>query len=88
MLKCLHVHQVLVSATQGYKLVVTALLYNLALVHDHYEVSILDGREAVCNHQRGAAVHEFVKSLLHQMLASSRMRMGGFLRMARAMLMR
>ena len=49
-LKRLHVDQVLVGATQGDKLVVTALLHNLALVHDHDEVGILDGREAVCNH--------------------------------------
>ena len=41
-------------------------LDDAALFQHHDAVGVLDGREAVCNHERGAARHEAVHALLHQ----------------------
>ena len=43
-----------------------AALDDAAMFQHHDAVGVLDGREAVCNHERGAARHEAVHALLHQ----------------------
>ena len=52
----------------GYELVVGAALHDFALLQHAYRVGILDRRQAVGNYQRGAAAHEVVEGLLHQVL--------------------
>lgn len=52
---------------------VLAHLHDLALLHDHNDVGILNGRESVRNHDDGliTGLHQVVKSLLHLELTFS-----------------
>ena len=43
-----------------------ALLGNAAPLHDHHAVGMFDGGQAVCNDQRGAALHQALQRVLHQ----------------------
>ena len=45
-----------------------ALLGNVAPLHHHHTVRVLNGGQAVCNYQGGAALHQRLQCLLHQTL--------------------
>ena len=74
----LHTVEVGVAAAFGKQLGMFALLDNPAFVHHHNLIGLLDGREAVCHHQSGTLLHEFIECGLHQAFGFGVERAGGF----------
>lgn len=63
-------HQLVVGALQGHELVVRSLLYHVAPRHDGDDVGVLDGGQAVGDHDAGPALSGFVQGLLHRLSQS------------------
>jgi len=62
----LHLHKLLVKATQFQQLfVITSLNYFAFLQHNDF-VGMTDGAEAVCNYNAGSVLHHVIDSILYQ----------------------
>src|SRR5258705_9017746 len=58
-----------INAVAGDQLVVPPDLGDAALVDDHDAVGVAHRRQAMCDHQHGAPLHEIAQGLLHDELA-------------------
>ena len=82
------------AAIASRKLAEAAHLDDAAAIHEHHEIGVADGAEAMMKVVRPsrsmsiAALTRFSVSTSRALVASSRTRMGALLRMARAMAMR
>ena len=56
--------QLFVNPALGQKLLMSTLLSDFALVHDHDAVCVLDGGKPVGDHYGGAVQHDFFQGLL------------------------
>ena len=59
----------LVGTLTGDELLMGATLDNAAVLHDAYQVGVLDGAQAMGDDQCGAAMHELVEGVLHEVFA-------------------
>ena len=63
-----HLVQRGIGAVLCHELAVRAGFHNAAGLHDHNQVGMLDGGQAVCNDQRGAALHEHMQRVFDGLL--------------------
>ena len=60
--------QFLINTVLGKQLLMGSLFPDLALMHDHNAVRMLDGGQTVSYHNGGPALHQLLKGLLDQKL--------------------
>ena len=61
--------ELVVDALLLHQFLVSALLHSLAFTHHHDAVRVIDGGEAVSDHDAGPALPGLVQGLLHHLLA-------------------
>ena len=67
----MHVNKFLIQATLAHQFVMSALLYNTALVENDNHIGMADGGEAVGDDDGGAPLHDALESLLNGTLRLS-----------------
>ena len=72
----LHVTEAAIQTTIGIQFVMSASFYNLAVIHDQYEVRMADGGKTVSYRKYGTVFHQIRERILHKSLRNRIKRTG------------